>query len=282
MEILSSFFGMIIRFIYELVNNNYFLSIVLFTLLTKIILLPLLFIQLKSMEKMQKIGPLDKQIKEKYKNDKQKQAEELTKIYSENKINPLGGCLPLLIQLPIILAMFGIVRQPLTYITQTPKEQIEAYTKEVLNKETVNDGDMSNSELIVAKSKGLIDMQVVKGINLGDVPADIFSKDPIKKAHPFSIIVPILTLVFSIIQNKLSQRNSSIGNEQAEMQKSMNLMLPLISAFVAYTMPLALGIYWLIGNVIQIIQQEIIYKVIRKEKSEKLALNKGGAINEKK
>ena len=133
-EAIASFFGIIIRFIYELVNNNYLISILLFTFLTKLILLPLTLMQIKSTEKIQEITPKDAEIREKYKNDKQKQAEELSKLYSENKINPMGGCLPLLIQLPIILAMFYIVKQPLTYITQTPAEDIKNYTATYLNK----------------------------------------------------------------------------------------------------------------------------------------------------
>ena len=98
---IASFLGMIIRFIYGIVNNNYFISIVLFTILTKILLFPLYLTQIKSTENIRKIEPMVKKINEKYKNDQQKQAEELSKLYSENKINPMGGCLPLLIQIPL-------------------------------------------------------------------------------------------------------------------------------------------------------------------------------------
>ena len=152
-EAIASFFGIIIRFIYELVNNNYLISILLFTFLTKLILLPLTLMQIKSTEKIQEITPKDAEIREKYKNDKQKQAEELSKLYSENKINPMGGCLPLLIQLPIILAMFYIVKQPLTYITQTPAEDIKNYTATYLNKsvEEVSENEIKAYEIQIAE-----------------------------------------------------------------------------------------------------------------------------------
>ena len=182
---IASFFGIIIRLIYNLVNNNYFLSIILFTLLTKIILFPLSWMQIKSTEKIQKMQPKVQKITDKYKNDKQKQAEELSKLYSENKINPMGGCLPLLIQLPIILAMFAIVRQPLTYITQTPAEEIKSYTQEYLQKEDVSQTEINTNELIIAKEKNLIDMDVAFGINMGDVPSNIFSKDESKSQIQF-------------------------------------------------------------------------------------------------
>lgn len=274
---IASFFGMIIRLIYNLVNSNYFLSIILFTLLTKIILFPLSWMQIKSTEKMQKMQPKMQKIKDKYKNDKEKQAEELTKLYSENKINPMGGCLPLLIQIPIILAMFAIVRQPLTYITQTPVEKIKTYTQEYLQKEDVTENEIKNNELLIAKEKNLIDMDVAFGINMGDVPADIMSKEENKKPNPISVLIPILTVVFSMIQTKITQKNSNMTEEQQEMQKSMNFTMPLMSGIIAFSMPLALGIYWLFGNILQILQQLIISNVIKRDtKKETLALNKGG------
>lgn len=272
---IASFFGMIIQFIYGIVNHNYLVSILLFTILTKLILFPLYLKQIKSTEEMAKIGPLDKKIREKYKNDKEKLNEELMKLYSEHKISPLGGCLPTLIQLPIILGMFYIVKQPLTYVINMPKDQIVTYTQEYLQKEEVSDKEIQANEILVAKDKNLIDLEVFKGFNLGDVPANVFSKDEAKKASPLSLSIPILSLVFSIISNKLMQKSSTMTDEQREMQKSMNLMMPLLSASIAYSMPLALGVYWLFGNILQIIQQLITNKIIKRD-TKKLALNKGG------
>lgn len=274
---IASFLGMIIRFIYGLVNNNYFISIVLFTILTKILLFPLYLTQIKSTEKIQKIGPMDKKIREKYKNDQQKMAEELSKLYSENKINPMGGCLPVLIQIPLIFAMFAIVRQPLTYVLNVPQEQIIQYTKEVFQKEEVTEQDANSNQIVVAKEKNLIDMEVFSGFNLGDIPANVFSKDENKKASPLALSIPILTIIFSIISNKMTQKTAQMSDEQKEMQKSMNLMMPLLSGSIAYSMPLALGIYWLLGNILQILQQVLLNMIMKNdEKKEKLALNEGG------
>lgn len=274
---IAGFLGMIIRFIYSLVGNNYFVSIILFTILTKVILFPLYLGQIKSTEEMKKITPLDQKIREKYKNDKQKQAEELTKLYSEHKINPVGGCLPLLIQIPLILAMFMIVKQPLTYIVKMPQEEIKTYTQEYLEKEEITDRELKENEILVAKNKDLIDMQVFKGFNLGDVPSNVFSKDPAKKASPFSLAIPILTVIISVISNKIMMKFSTMTDEQKQMQKSMNFMMPLLSASIAYTMPLALGLYWLFGNILQIVQQFITNWIVNRDvKKDKLALDKGG------
>lgn len=277
-QAIASVLGYIIRFFYDLVGQNYFITILLFTLFTKVVLFPLAWIQIKSMEKMNKMSVKQKEIQDKYKNDKEKQTQELMNLYKENKVNPLSGCLPLIIQIPIILAMFYIVKQPLTYIVQTPQEEIKTYTQQLLNKEDVNDKEMQANELLIAKEHNLINMQVIPGINLGDVPSNVFSKDENKKASPISLAIPILTFIVSFLLNKYSQKNTQQTPEQAEMQKTTNLMMPLMSAFFSYAMPLALGVYWLFGSMLQFVQQFIINKIVKKDKEKILALEKGGKI----
>lgn len=277
-QAIASVLGYIIRFFYDLVGQNYFITILLFTLFTKVVLFPLAWIQIKSMEKMNKMSVKQKEIQDKYKNDKEKQTQELMNLYKENKVNPLSGCLPLIIQIPIILAMFYIVKQPLTYIVQTPQEDIKTYTQQLLNKEDVNEKEMQANELLIAKEHNLINMQVIPGINLGDVPSNVFSKDENKKASPISLAIPILTFIVSFLLNKYSQKNTQQTPEQAEMQKTTNLMMPLMSAFFSYAMPLALGVYWLFGSMLQFVQQFVINLVVKKDKEKILALEKGGKI----
>ncbi len=277
-QAIASVLGYIIRFFYDLVGQNYFITILLFTLFTKVVLFPLAWIQIKSMEKMNKMSVKQKEIQDKYKNDKEKQTHELMNLYKENKVNPLSGCLPLIIQIPIIFAMFYIVKQPLTYIVQTPQEEIKTYTQQLLNKEDVNEKEMQANELLIAKEHNLINMQVIPGINLGDVPSNVFSKDENKKASPISLAIPILTFIVSFLLNKYSQKNTQQTPEQAEMQKTTNLMMPLMSAFFSYAMPLALGVYWLFGSMLQFVQQFVINLVVKKDKEKILALEKGGKI----
>ncbi|MCX8075126.1 MAG: YidC/Oxa1 family membrane protein insertase [Clostridia bacterium] len=270
---IANLLGTVVRFIYDMVGDNYALSIILFTILTKAILFPLYLKQMKSTEQIQKIGPEDKKIREKYKNDKQKMSEELTKLYAEHKINPLGGCLPLLIQIPLIFAMFAIVKQPLTYILQTPQEQIRVYTQQILNKEDVSHNEMVEKEIEIANKHGLIDMNVL-GLNLGDKPMDIINSDPSKRVNPAAIIIPILSVIISIIQTRQMQKNTTLSEEQQQMQKTTNMMLPAISGMIAITTPLALGLYWLIGGLVQVVQQHIMNNVIKKD-SKKLNLKEG-------
>lgn len=271
-DFIAGIFGALIRLIYNIVGQNYGLSIVIFTILTKVLLFPITYKQSKAMDEMNKLAPLEKEIREKYKGNKEKMSEELMKVYEKHKVNPMGGCLPLLIQIPIILAMFYIVKQPLTYIMQTPVEQLQEYTQEYLGKEEVTDSEIKSYEIQIANKYDLIDMNFL-GINFGDVPSTVFSKDAEQKASYFTLIVPILSLVFSILQTKFTQKQSNMTDEQKEQQKTMNLMMPLLSAYIAFIMPLALGIYWLIGNVLQMLTQWLVNMMLKKKK---IMLGEGG------
>lgn len=265
-DAIASLLGTVIRFIYNIVGENYGLSIIIFAIVTKFILFPVNLKQSKSMEEMKKISPMEQEIKKKYKGDKEKIALETQKLYSEHKINPLGGCLPALIQLPIIIAMFYIVKQPLTYIKQMPKKEIAPYVQEMMNtKDKISNTDLRNYEILVASKNKLLDMKFL-GINFGDIPSNVFNKKIENKPSYYTLIVPVISLVLSIIQTKITLKSSNVTDEQKEQQKTLNTMMPLLSAYISYIMPLALGVYWLVGNVCQIVIQQIINKIIKDKK----------------
>ena len=111
MNIISNALGHVLRVIFELVHN-YGLAIILFTILVKVLLLPLTIKQTKSTKAMQDIQPKIQEIQTKYKDKPEKQQQEIMKIYTEAKINPLAGCLPLLIQMPILFGLFAVLREP--------------------------------------------------------------------------------------------------------------------------------------------------------------------------
>ena len=267
-DALASLFGAVVRLIYNLVGQNYGLSIVIFAILTKVVLFPLNLKQARTMENMKKISPMEQEIRKKYKGNNEKIGMELQKLYSENKINPLAGCLPALIQIPIVLAMFYIVKQPLTYIKQIPNEQIVEYVKEIVGEDKeVTKAQIRNNEIRIANDKDLIEMDFM-GVHFGDIPANSVNKNIKKADRPsyFTLIVPVLSLVFSFVQSKITMKKNNLTQEQIEQQKTMNLMLPFLSAYISYIMPLALGIYWLIGNICSLISQLLIDKIVKDKK----------------
>ncbi len=125
MSIIANFLGSILHYIQEVVGN-YGLSIVIFTIIIKMILLPLTIKQTKSTHAMSEISPKVKEIQKKYKNNPEKQNQEITKLYKEAKINPLAGCLPMLIQMPILVGLFWVLKNPIKYGVFPSKEVMEA------------------------------------------------------------------------------------------------------------------------------------------------------------
>ncbi len=121
--------GALLKLIYDMVGN-YGISIILFTILTKILLLPINIKQTQSTKKMNELNPKIKALQAKYKNDKERLNEKLMELYKEEKYNPAGGCLPLLIQMPIIIALFRVLQSPTTFVF-TP-EQFDAISKSFL------------------------------------------------------------------------------------------------------------------------------------------------------
>ena len=115
MGIIAVPLGYLLTFIYNLVGN-YGISLIILTVLVKLILYPLYFKQIKSTASVSSLQPKMKAIQEKYKNDKEKMNEEMAKLYKNENFNPMGGCLPMLIQLPIIWGLFTLLRNPIKYI----------------------------------------------------------------------------------------------------------------------------------------------------------------------
>lgn len=263
-ELISSIFGVFFRLIYTVLGNNYALSIIAFAILTKLMMFPLTYKQQKSTKEAQKVAPLEQEIRRKYKNNKEKMNEELLNLYSQHKINPAAGCLPLLIQFPILIGMFWIIKQPLTYVKQMPMDQIKPYAVEMYTEqlktqgkneeeikkaiEKFTDKQIRSFELEIAEKEKMIDMDFL-GINLGLTP----SKST--KEQPILLAIPVLSLIFALISNKRMLKKSNLTEEQLEQQKSMMMMAPIMSTYIAYIMPAALGVYWLIGSIISLIQQ---------------------------
>ncbi len=115
-------FGKLLFLIYNSIGfHSYALALLLFTIVVKLALLPLSIKQIRSSQKMQEIQPELTKIQERYKNDKEKLNEEMQKLYAEKKYNPASGCLPLIVQMPILFALFYVIRMPMTYMLDVPK-----------------------------------------------------------------------------------------------------------------------------------------------------------------
>jgi len=247
---LVKLFDEILKFSYGF-THNYGVSIILMTILIRLILYPLMQKQMVSMREMQKIQPLMKEVQEKYKNDKERLNKELMTLYKEYKVNPMGGCLPLLIQMPILILLFQVLRV-FDYKDKLTGDivggflwipnQVEIILKDGLHK--VVGGLAAPEQLIHLPGSGIFGMQY-----LG--------------------ILPFLIGVSMFYQQKMTTAPPTTpgkeGGSAEQTQKMMTIMMPLLIAFMSFTLPSGLTLYWLVSTLLGIGQQYFINKKIPTE-----------------
>ena len=277
--------GWIIQQIYNLVAN-YGLSIIIFTVLIKLILLPLNIHSQKAMKKQQKVQPIIAQLQEKYKNDQEKLQREMMKIYKEKNISMTGGCLPMFIQFPILIGLYQVIQKPLSYLKGVDWMQQAVIDKVYMLRDAMassigslaqqTEEQLANmSQIQLSNWAGIVngpsDPWVINfnflGLDLSNVPSEAFGYimrlDFSDWSKILLLLIPILAVVSALLTNKITMlqtgQNKTNDNSQAsQMQKSMLWMMPLMSGFFTLTLPSGLGIYWIISSVMQIIQQLVL------------------------
>ncbi len=224
------------------VLSAYALSIVITTIIFKLILLPLTIKQTRSMKDMQAIQPKLTELQKKYKNDQQTLSVKQMELYKEHNINPLGGCLPLIVQLPILLAYFRVMQSPVKYVFESEK----AY-------------EMVNRSFLWVKDIAVSPSTLING-SVNEVSIAGF-------AIPIMAIIAALTTYFS---TKMMTANQPQGNDQAaSTQKTMNLVSPVIILIFGFNYPVGLTLYWAVSNLFQMGQQFIAKRIVTATKEVK-------------
>lgn len=287
MGFISQALGELMKFIYfNLAFKSYGLSIIIFTLLTKIALLPLAIKSFKSIQKNQEINPEIQAVQRLYKDDKVKLNEEMQKIYQKHGVSPFAGCLPVLIQLPILFALYDVIRRPLTYImgidniskiVETLKISAKAGLEEIDILTVLAEAPNKISQVAdYIKAENVINLNFL-GINLGKIPSFNFNEifgNP--QVYMSLLLIPILAALTTYLHSKLTQNMQKPQSNQSDkddssasmegMTKTMGLFMPLLILMFSFNVPAGLGLYWIAGNVIQIAQQLLFNKLLVKKK----------------
>ncbi len=343
-------FGFIIKSLYGW-TNSYFVAILLFSILLKLIMFPVGIKQQKNSQKQAALRPKENVIRKKYagRTDRATQMKmntEIQELYQKENFSPFGGCLPMLVQMLVLLAVYAVVRTPLTYTANLPKvdnfDTVEAVKQSVtylvheedfalpegeprqihnflnINKSKAqtytekdfwkkyNDGAFSlyaeinsigyirdheqefiryfdsathydkdgnkvsvgngidskvlSGEKIVA---ALPEMELVSGFDLGIVPSfDLFKAEEL--GTKLLLIVPVLSLITSYFGQALTRKFTYQPNQAPEMQsqmRMMNIFMPLFSLYIAFQVPTAVGIYWMMSNILSPVQQIALSKM---------------------
>ncbi len=273
-------FGLVVKFCYNIGGKNYLLGLIIFAVIVKIALLPLSIKQQKNQIKQASLRPKEMAIRKKYagRNDQptqQKMQNEIMELYQKENFNPMGGCLPMLIQLPILLGLYQVIIRPLEFLCGVPKDVVKELmaAAEIKNGiqiqlvEVLRNNFSEYASKIGEYVKSASDLPNFNtfGLNLANTP----SLDNLKGEGLILLLVPVLTFVFMFFSMKITRKftyNSAEGTAQDAnngcSMKMMDYMMPLMSVYITFIVPAVIGIYWIFNNLFGTIQQIILAKVM--------------------
>ena len=278
----ANIFGYALNFIYGIVNN-YGIAIILFTILLKLLMLPMSIKQQKTMKKSAKIQQEVKEIQDKYKNDQVRMNQEVMDLYKRENMSPFSGCLSSILQIIIVISMFYLVSRPLTYMKHIEPELINQYAQEIQAEE----GNTNYQEIAVIRKKAAEDEKVninmeFLGLNLSAIPSQNYNDWKV-------FIIPVLYVATSFISTRITANMNKTKKKEEkkeevnpdtkdlvkkdeedidmmeEMNKNMTIMMPLMTVSIALIAPLGLALYWLINNVFMLGERLIINKFFKSE-----------------
>ena len=278
-DIINIPLGYILRFAYSL-THNYLFAIFLFTLVMEILLCPIAIKQQKNQIKQARLAPKVAAIRKKYAGrtdqaTQQKMQQETMDMYQQENFNPMGGCLPLLIQLPFIICIYNVVTRPLRYLCNVPTTQINAL-KDFLTEKGIEIG-MRNPQIDIinairgsessyygiapALEKAALPDFSLFGIDLSRTPEIAF------KPFNWLMLIPVITFVVMILSTKIMQ-HYSYKDPMTEAQQnniSMKIMtwsMPLLSVYIEFQLPAIIGIYWIFRNLLQLVEKILFAKIM--------------------
>ena len=277
LQIISIPLGWIMSRIYDFVGN-YGVTLILFTLVTKLLMLPLAINQKKSMIRMNAFQPLIQNIQKKYANDPAKQNEELTRLQNEHGFSMTSGCLPLLIQMPILFGLIDVIYKPLRYILAVPTALI---------------GDVKNpgvlweitEKMVGTMSRYTPQTDIIKSIQSNPsafssvLEADVLSKiqafdfsflgldltaTPSLKVFNGLLLIPVLSVIFMLVQQYLTQKLN--GQQSNSQTNTMMLFSSAMFLYFSFVIPAGVSIYWIFSSVFGILQELLLRIFFNPEK----------------
>jgi len=281
--------GALMYFLYN-IFNNYAVAIFFFALVVKIILLPLGIKQQNNQIKMAKIRPKEMAIRGKYAGrtdsvTQQKMQQEIMAMHKTEGYNQLAGCLPLLVQLPVLFSLFRIIRNPLTFISRLDETVIEGIQEFIYRNIDKYSEVVPALGRIGEKFENIQQISIIEIFNnpvwfaeikagVEGLPADFQNIDygffgqmltspPSQAIFSVLILIPILNFATSFLQMRLQKKiNSATQSQEVKGMKFMEYSMPLLIVWMAFSMEAALGLYWVFQSVLGMVQMIILAKLI--------------------
>ena len=290
-------FAWLVRLFYNL-TNSYGVALILFTLVIKLIMLPFQMKSKKSMMRMSRVSGQMQELQKRYAKNQAKLQEEMQKLYEEEGVNPMSGCLWSLIPFPILIALYSIIRQPITHFMMLSKDVLQTVVQSaadagvnltnivMMDKATgtpaLKDGlyqlasygqinlVKAVQEMGLSTPEGWFDMNYnFLGLDLTATPWEYVKSFTFTWAVIGVILIPILAGLSQFVFSKLTMKTQPQADAAGgASMKSMMYMMPLMSVYIAFIMPAALGVYWIAQRVFSLIQEAILNKTFSAKLSE--------------
>ncbi len=288
-------FAWLLRVLYEL-TMSYGWALVLFTVVIKLVLLPFQIKSKKSMMRMSRFQPMIKEIQTRYKNNQVKMNEEMQRLYAEEGINPMSGCLWSFLPFPILIALYSIIRQPITrfmMLTTTAMQgvidAVETAGFDLSAIAMVKDGVVSMKdgltqlqpygqialvkaaqELGVTLPEGWINMDFsFLGMDLTLIPKDALGQIGTGGLAVIGVLlIPVISGALSFWQSKVTMAGNPAaadpGDPTARSSRMMMWMMPVMSLWIGFTLPASLGVYWIANSILMLVQEKALNKYFKK------------------
>ena len=293
-QFFANIFGYLLDFLYNLINN-YGIAIILFSVIIKIILLPLSIKQQRTLKKSTELQDKMKALQFKYKNNPEKLNQEMMNLYKSENMSPFSGCLTAIVQFILLISVFYLVRSPLTFMEKIPADDINKYVTQVEEDGRQVSDVYPEIDLIRESSwiqeKNPDDESAKKlSLEMNFLGLDL-SKVPQQNMSDYTVyIIPALYILSSFISIRLSTSMQAkqkkkdnkekiidgetgkelITEEEAnemdtvmQTNKMMSWMMPIMSISIAFIAPLGLALYWLVNNILMILERLILNKFIK-------------------
>lgn len=258
-DIINIPLGWLLEWMTGLFANSFAVAVLIFTIFINVVCIPLSIKSQKSSVGQIRIKPKLDELKKKCGDDRQKYSMEMQKLYQEENISMSGGCLPMLIRLPIMMSVYYLIRSPLTYLMHINKETISSAWNALVATGTVKNVNYVDELAIVdAVNKGTISSPEIAA-QVGNVDFDLFGIDLTQTPH-FSMnifadwqaiwLVPIFAFLAQMLVSIISMAMQKKINPDAPSMAGMMLTMPLMSLFIGFTLPGGVGFYWICSSLV--------------------------------
>lgn len=273
-------FAALLRLFYTL-TNSYGVSLIFFTLVITLLLLPLQMKSKKSMVRMNRMSGKMQEIQKKYANNKERLSEELQKLYAEEGANPMSGCLWAMLPMPILFALYYVIREPIVFFmnfgSRTAGRSVLLAAKKLITDagitisgsaayEQIQISNIINSKFpeFAAKHAGWINVDYkFMGLDLSALPTSAFKmlKNGVTWTAIGLLLIPIISGLLQLLVSKISMSGQATPDGAAgKTNKMMIYMMPLFSVYIGFILPAALGIYWIAQSGFSAIREAVLGK----------------------